>query len=134
MKKKNTFPPLKPKATNGPAKQYNTIVEFITEKKFEVQARHFAEYSELVTQFASVLWEIDPHYYKLQSRGKKFPSVVKNTFLDYNKPATHGHAVKALSSVSIAVKIEKLFNYTDRGFMASSHMKSLHDMIFFCSQ
>ena len=38
--------------------------------------------------------------------------------------------MKALSSVSTAVKIEKLFSYIDRGFMASSHMKSLHDMIF----
>ena len=77
-----------------------------------------------------VLWEIDPHYHKLQSRGKKFPSVVENTFLSYNKLASHGHAVKALSSVSIAVKIEKLFSYIDRGFMVSSHMKSLHDMMF----
>ena len=38
MKKKNTFPPLKPKATKGPAKQYNAIIEFITKKKFGVQA------------------------------------------------------------------------------------------------
>ena len=36
--------------------------------------------------------------------------------------------MKALSSVPIAVKIEKLFNYIDRGFMASSYMKSFHDM------
>ena len=57
MKKKNTFPLLKPTATKRPAKQYNAIVEFITEKKFGVQAGHFAEYSELVTQFTSVLWE-----------------------------------------------------------------------------
>ena len=42
----------------------------------------------------------------------------------------HGHTVKALSSVSIAVKIEKLFNYIDGVFMAPSHMKSLHDMMF----
>ena len=81
-------------------------------------------------QFASVLWEINPHNHKFQSQGKKFRSLVKNTFLGYNKPASHGHAVKALSSVSIAAKIKKLFNYIDRGFMASSHMKSLHDMIF----
>ena len=128
MKKKNTFPPLKPKATNGPAKQYNAIVEFITEKKLVVQARHFDEYSELVMQFALVLWEIDPHYHKLQLQEKKFPSVVENTFLDHIKPAKHGHAVKALSSVSIALKIEKLFNYIDIGYWI--HMKSLHDMMF----
>ena len=42
----------------------------------------------------------------------------------------HGHSAKVLSSVSIAVKIGKLFNYIDRGFMTSSHMKSLHDMMF----
>ena len=81
-------------------------------------------------QFALVLWEIDPHHHKLQSQGKKFPSVEENLFLGYNKPAMHGHSVKALSSVSIAVKIEKLFNYIDRGFMASSHMKSLHGVMF----
>ena len=57
MKRKNTFPPFKPKTTKGPAKQYNAIVEFIGEKKFGIQGGHFAEYSELVTQFASVLWE-----------------------------------------------------------------------------
>ena len=130
MKKKNNFPPLKPKATNGPVKQYNAIIEFITKKKFGVQVGHFTEYSEFVMRFALVLWEIDPHYHKLQSREKKFPSVVENTFLGYSKPASHGHAVRALSSVSIAVKIEKLFNYIDRGFMAPSHMKSLRDMMF----
>ena len=129
-KKKKTFPPLKPKSTNGPAKQYNAILEFIIKKKFGVQPGHFAKYSELVLQFALVLLEINPHYYKLQLWGAKFHSVVENTFLGYNKPASHGHAVKALSSVSIAEKIEKLFNYIDRGFMASIHMKSLHDMVF----
>ena len=36
--------------------------------------------------------------------------------------------MKALSSVSTAVKIEQLINHIDRGFMASSHMNSLHDM------
>ena len=45
--KKNTFLPLKPKATNaisnGPAKQHNAIVEFITKRKFGVQTRHFCQ-------------------------------------------------------------------------------------------
>lgn len=39
---------MKPKATNGPAKQYNAIVEFITKKNFGVQVGHFLGYSELV--------------------------------------------------------------------------------------
>ena len=121
---------MKPKATNGPAKQCDAIVESITEKKFGVQVGQFAEYSKLVMQFALVLWEIDPHHHKFQSRGKKFPSIEENLFLGYNKPVMHGHSVKALSSVSIAVKIEKLFNYIGRGFMASSHVKSLHGMMF----
>ena len=56
MKKKNTFPPLKPKTTNGPAKQYNTIREFITNKKFQVLPRHFAEYSELITLGTKEAW------------------------------------------------------------------------------
>ena len=73
--------------------------------------------------------KIDPPDHSLQSRGKRFPSVVESTFLSYNKPVTHGQAVKALSFVSITVKIEKLFNYIDRGFMASIHMKSFHDMV-----
>lgn len=45
--KKNTFLPMKPKATNaisnGPAKQYNAVVEFITKRKFGVQTRHFCQ-------------------------------------------------------------------------------------------
>ena len=35
IKRKNTIPPLKPKATNGPAKLYNAIIEFITKKSSE---------------------------------------------------------------------------------------------------
>ena len=121
---------MKPKATNAHVKQYSAIAEFLTWKKFRVQVGHFAEYSEVVTQFASVLWEIDPHYRNLQSIGKKFPLVVENTFLGYGKPTLYRHTLKALSPVSIAVKIEKLFNCIDRGFMAPSHMKSLHGMMF----
>ena len=83
MKKKNTFPPVKAMASNGPAKQYNAIVNFVKEKKFGVQAGHFAEYCDLVSQFSAVLWEIDPHYHKLQARGKKFPTIVEKNFLGF---------------------------------------------------
>ena len=73
MKIKNIFPPLRPTATNGPAKQYNAIIEFITKKRFGVQAGHFAKYSKLVM---SNLLNIT----SLNHKGKSFLQLSKTQF------------------------------------------------------
>ena len=57
-----------------------------------------------------------------------FESVEKNV-VGFNKPASHGHAPKRLSSESLSLKVQILCQYTDRNDMDSSHMKSLKEML-----
>ena len=57
-----------------------------------------------------------------------FESVEKNV-LGFNKPASHGHAPKRLSSESLSLKVQILYQYTDRNYMDSSHMKPLKEML-----
>ena len=44
--------------------------------------------------FSKLLWEIDPHYSKLQARGKSFPKIVEDKFLNFNRPQDHAHKAK----------------------------------------
>ena len=123
MNKANSFPKVKQNASLGTSKQYNAIVNYIISRKFGVKAGCLTDYEKLVKYFSARLWEIDPHYHKLKTRGMPFFESVEKNVLGFNKPASHGHAPKRLSSESLSLKVQNLYQCTDRNYMDSSHMK-----------
>ena len=129
MNKANSFPKVKQNASLGTSKQYNAIVNYIISRKFGVKAGCLTDYEKLVKYFSARLWEIDPHYHKLKTRGMPFFESVEKNVLGFNKPASHGHAPKRLSSESLSLKVQILYQYTDRNYMDSSHMKPLKEML-----
>ena len=82
-----------------------------------------------IHKLSSVLWEIDPHYHKLQARGKNFPNIVVKRLLNFNKPSQHGHKVKPLSSGMLKIAVDILSVYVDRKYMEHSHMTRLKEII-----
>ena len=55
-----------------------------------------------------------------------FLESVENNFLGFNKPASHGHTPKRLSSESLSLR--KQTQITDRNYTDSWHMKPLKEM------
>ena len=58
-----------------------------------------------------------------------FLESVEKNFIGFNKPARHGHAPKQLSSESLSLKVQNLYQYTDRNYMESSYMKPLKELL-----
>ena len=87
------------------------------------------DFENLVTKFCSLLWEIDPHYYKLKARGCNFPNLIEKSFLGFNNPQSHGHKVKQLCSTSLTFKVNCLRTFPDRAFLGASHMKKFENAI-----
>ena len=58
-----------------------------------------------------------------------FLESVEKNFIGFNKPARHGHAPKQLSSESLSLKVQNLYQYTDRNYMDSSHRKPWKEML-----
>ena len=129
MNEMNSFPKVKQNASLRMSKQYIAIVNCIISPKFGVKAGCLTDYEKLVKYFSARLWEIDPHYHKLKTRGMPFFESVEKNVLGFNKPASHGHAPKRLSSGSLSLKVENLYQYTDRNCMDSSHMKPLKETL-----
>ena len=94
MNKANSFPKGKQHASLGLSKQYNAMVNYIIFCKFGVKAGCLTDYEKLVKYSSELLWEIDPHYHKLKTRGMPFLESVEKNFLGFNKPVSHGHASK----------------------------------------
>ena len=129
MNKMNSFPKVKQNASLRTSKQYNTIVNFIISRKFGVKAGCLTDYDRLVKYFSELLWEIDPHYHKLKTLGMLLLESVEKNFIGFNKPASDGHAPKRLSSEPLSLKVQNLYQHTDRNCMDSSHMKPLKEML-----
>ena len=70
------------------------MVNYIIFCKFGVKAGCLTDYEKLVKYSSELLWEIDPHYHKLKTRGMPFLESVEKNFLGFNKPVSHGHASK----------------------------------------
>ena len=85
MNKPNHYPPEKPNAKKTNDKQFNEVVRFLKNKKCGVKGTSLPDYSNMITTYALVLWEIDPHYEKLRSRGKCFSDYARQ-FLNFNNP------------------------------------------------
>ena len=60
-----------------------------------------------------MLWEIDPHYLKVKKGGNVFLETVEKNFLEFNDPSKHEHAAENLSSESLELKVQNLYNYID---------------------
>ena len=136
MNKANSFPKGKQNACLGTSKQYNAIVNYIISRKFGVKAGCLTDYDKLVKYFSELLWEIDPHYHKLKTRGMLFLKSVEKNFLGFNKPASHGHAPKRLSSESLSLHLHEgaksLSVYRQKlyGFFTHEIMKILSSETF----
>ena len=78
MNKANSFPKVKQNASLETRKQYNAIVNYIISRKFGVKAGCLTDYEKLVKYFSELLYEIDPHYHKLKTRGMPFLESVEN--------------------------------------------------------
>ena len=64
------------------------------QKNIGVKAAYTTDYGTLVKHFSELLWEIDLHYLKLKKRGMSFLEKVEKSFLGFNDPSKHKHAVK----------------------------------------
>ena len=76
MSHKTHVPSLKLDPKTGNAQQYNAVVGYVKSQKFGVCASMLSDYEEFIADLCSLLWDIDPHYYKLKSGYCGFPSVV----------------------------------------------------------
>ena len=87
MKAQNHYPCVKSGVKlKRDIQQYNSIISFITASGLGVAGTNLSEYERLVEKFAKLLWEVNPHYSKLQARGKSFPKLVEEKFLNFNRP------------------------------------------------
>ena len=76
MSHKTHIPSLKLDPKTGNAQQYNAVVGYVKTQKFGICASMLSDYEEFIADLCSLLWDINPHYYKLKSGYCSFPNVV----------------------------------------------------------
>lgn len=103
----------KQSASLGPAKQCNAIVNFIMRRKYGVKASFITDYEMFAKRVPDLFWEMDPNHSKFKSRAKSFPKLAEE-FFGFNNPSSHGHTSKPISSMSLSLKVQKLYTYIDR--------------------
>ena len=123
------YPAVKPDLKTGDVRQRNAVVSYICDQKFGVKGTVLDDFENLVTKFCSLLWEIDPCYYKLKARGCSFSNLIEKWFLGFNNPQSHGHKEKQLCSASLTFKVTCLGTFQDRAFLGASHMKNFKNII-----
>ena len=130
MKAQNHYPRVKSGVKlRRDVQQYNSIISFITASGLGVAGTNLSEYERLVEKFAKLLWEVDPHYSKLQARGKSFPKLVEEKFLNFNRPQDYKMKSKNVSTPSLALKVNEIKTLMDRKFMSANKLKKLHDIV-----
>ena len=93
------------------------------------------DFERFIELFSSVVWEIDPHYKKFQSRCIILPKVIIDTLFNFNNPKAHKHKVKNIDSKELSNKIRKLEDFSARQYMTSPHMAGFRSLIEeFCEQ
>ena len=65
MSHETHVPSFKLDSKTGNVRQYNTVVGYVKSQKFGVHATMLSDYEEFIANLCSLLWDIDPHYYKL---------------------------------------------------------------------
>ena len=76
MSHKTHVPSLKLDPKTGNTRQYNAVVSYVKSQKFGVCASMVSDYEEFIANLCSLLWDIDPHYYKLKYGYCSFSNVV----------------------------------------------------------
>ena len=104
MNRKNCYVLPKSTTNHNDVKQFNAIVNTIKEMKCGVTSTSLDAMSSSIQLFSSLLWELDPHYGKLKSRGIHFGAIVEEKFLGFNNPKKHGHSVKPVDMQSLMSK------------------------------
>ena len=104
------------------AQQYNAVAGYVKSQKFDVRVTMLSDYVEFIADFCSLLWDINRHYYKLNSRYCSFPNITEQKFLNFNRIQSHRHKPKQLSIQTLSLKIDKLRLHLDRGYMNGTHM------------
>ena len=128
MNKSNHYPLVKPNDKKMNEKQFNEVIRFLKIRKCRVKGTNLDDYSNMITTYASVLWEIDQHYEKLRSRGNHFSDDAKQ-FLYFNTPKSHGHAVKKIDTIILNHKISELVIHLERKYMYLQHMKPIKNVV-----
>ena len=57
--------------------QYNTIIKFLEDNNYMVQR---CDINDFIEMFSTVIWDIDPHLSKFQSRNISLPNAVIENF------------------------------------------------------
>ena len=129
MNRQNCFVMPKTNTKHRDVQQYNAIVDFIKESECGVRSTSLADFEKFVQTYSSLLWELDPHYYKIKQYAGRFPDVVESHLLGFNDPKSHGHSVKHIDMNSLLSKVTMLTLYLERKFMQSSHMKPMEHIV-----
>ena len=94
----NTHYPQEKKGLHlGNNRQYNAFIGFLKTQNFGVPGTSLFDYEKFAKEFASQIWNIDPHYSKLKARYFCFPEHIEKKLLNFNQPTSHGHKAKSLS-------------------------------------
>lgn len=91
MRKFDCYVPCKINGVNADKKQFNAIVNLTKEKMWGVRSASLDEYEDMLKLFADLLWEVGPHYHKIESHSTSFPSIVVEKLLKFNEPKSHKH-------------------------------------------
>ena len=83
----------------------------------------------MLKEFASLLWDIDPHVEAMHKRGCSGfkSSVIK--LLGFNDPKTNRHKISPLNGAQIEQKVLKLESKLDRSYFESSNIKPFADVV-----
>ena len=130
MRRKESYPSTKCCSANpaGDVLQYNALVSYLKEKKFGVSAHHITEYETFINLLSDIVWNIDPHHENLVTRGYSFKKA-SQFLLGFNDPKKHKHSVGKFNSVYFQNKISRIVPLLERGFMKSSHLTPLRQMV-----
>ena len=113
MNKQNQFFHPKPDSVKGNLKQYNALVRLTKERKFGVRSGSLSYFVIMLKEFASLLWDIDPHVEGMHKRGRSGfkSSVIK--LLGFNDPKKNKHKISPLNGTKIEQKVLKLESKLD---------------------
>ena len=125
MRKDKCYPSMKTKDTNRKnVLQYNKFIEYLKIRNYGVSTGAIADYTNLVTTFTAMFWELDCHHHTLETRGFNLPKEFES-FLGLNNPKAHGHSVPLFQPLKFSTYVVKIYKLLDRNYMDNNKMKRL---------
>ena len=77
-----------------------------------------------LNKFSKLLWDVDQHYSKFQSRGKSFLKIVEDKFLSFNQAEDYKQKAKKYVNIINSSQVNEMKDYLDRKFMNMNCMKN----------